>query len=302
MSGSHSTIDRVRDVSDDTLEDVVDSAGSVTKNAVLLIKPRINMKSINHDRYFVPGLARGLEVLRLFSSERRILSITDVAKELGISRSSAFRLMYTLEYLGFLQKTEEGKKYRLGLKVLSLGFAYLGSLDLIDAARPALEALRDELGVSTHVVVRDGIEVVYVARYAARGHITSNVQVGKRLPAHATVLGQVLLSGLTDQEIAALYRGRKLKSHTDRTPTTIDALLKRAHAARQHGYLTSWGYFEKSLASIAAAIHDDSGATIAAMNITCPIDQFKRDDFESRIAQRVLETAGDISEILGYRK
>src|ERR671939_1217851 len=94
---------------------------------------------LERHRYIVPGLRRGLAVLRLFTRDRRVVTVPDIVRELGISRATAFRLAYTLEADGYLQRTPHSNAFQLGLAVLSLGFDYLGSLDLVDIVRPILE-------------------------------------------------------------------------------------------------------------------------------------------------------------------
>lgn len=260
------------------------------------------MESKNHDRYFVPGLSRGLAVLQMFSARRTVVSVTDISNELQITRSSAFRLTYTLEYLGFLQKYLDTKKYQLGNKVLNLGFGYLSSLGLIETTREPLVALSEELSISTHLVQRDGMDVVYVARYAANHHIASNVHVGTRFPVHATAPGQVLLADLSDEAIKETVGDTEMTRFTSHTPTTIEALMKRIKKGRKQGYLESWGYFEKSLASVALPIRDSSGVAAAAMNVTCPISQFSRTAFDSTVIRRANEVAKAISRTLGYQE
>ncbi len=117
-------------------------------------------------RYRVPGLIRGLALLEAFSGERSSLSLADLSRVLGASRSSTFRIAYTLNELGYLVRDDATKSYRLGSRVLGLGFGYLSSLELAESARPHLEALRDRTDCSAHLAVLDGVEIVYVARYA----------------------------------------------------------------------------------------------------------------------------------------
>ncbi len=269
---------------------------------VLHSKQQGTMESKNHDRYFVPGLSRGLAVLQMFSARRPVISVTDISNELGTTRSSAFRLTYTLEYLGFLQKYQDTKKYQLGNKVLGLGFSYLSSLGLIESTRAALVELSEELNVSTHLVQRDGMDVVYLARYAANQHIASNVHVGTRFPVHATALGQILLADLSDEAIVETIGDTELTRYTKHTPTTLAAFMKRVAKGRKQGFLESWGYFEKALASVAMPIRDSSGVAVAAMNITCPISQFSRTEFDRTVARRANEVAKTVSRNLGYQE
>ncbi len=276
------------------------SAAVTDTMVVLQSKQRAPMESKNHERYFVPGLARGLVVLEMFSEHRSVVSVTDIGHELGVSRSSAFRLAYTLEFLGFLRKVKDTKKYQLGAKVLGLGYGYLSSLGLIEATRETLEGLTAELKVSTHLVQRDGLDLVYVARYAANHHIASNVHIGTRFPAYATAPGQVLLADLADAEIAELSADIEFTRYTKHTPSNLAALMKRVRKARKQGYLESWGYFEKSLASVALPIRDSSGAAVAAINITCPISQFQRAEFDDTVVARAVEAVQVMCRALGH--
>lgn len=269
---------------------------------VLYSKQQIAMEDKNHSRYFVPGLATGLAVLQMFSARRPVLRVTDISNELGITRSAAFRLAYTLEHLGFLQKYQDTKKYQLSARVLGLGFAYLSSLGIVESTRTALIDLSEELNVSTHLVLRDRLEVVYVARYSANNHIASNVHIGTRFPVHATAPGQVLLADLTDEAIAEALSDADMMRYTSHTPTTADNLLRRVGKARKQGYLVSWGYFEKGLVAVALPIRDSSGLAMSAINITCPIAQFSRKEFDRIVVRRAREVAGTLSRRLGYQE
>ncbi len=256
----------------------------------------------NHERYMVPGLTRGLEILKLLSTEGGVLALTEIAKHLKISRSSAYRLLYTLEHLGYVERVEDSKRYRLGPRVLDLGFGYLSSLDVVSTARLPLERLRDELNMSAHLVIRDGLDVVYLLRCAANNYMTSNVHVGTRFPAHATSHGQVLLADLSDDEIAGMYRNVRMKAFTSDTPTSVSKLLDRVREARAKGCLVAWGLFDRGLASVAAPVRDATGRAIAAINVTCPITQFEsKAIFEKRAVSKVVATAAAISRDLGFR-
>ena len=145
----------------------------------------------DEDRYLVPGLLRGFAVLDAFTSERQELTLSDIARSLGLSRSAAFRTVYTLAHLGFLLHDARRQTYALGPAVLRLGHGYMASRELVQIALPEIEALRDETDWSTHLGVRDGKSVLYMLRVASRMGMGSIVHVGSRLPAAATTMGQV---------------------------------------------------------------------------------------------------------------
>ncbi|MEJ8824747.1 IclR family transcriptional regulator [Variovorax humicola] len=251
------------------------------------------------DRYNVPALERGLRVLCEFSRENRTLSAPELSRRFDLPRSTVFRLLTTLENMGFVEKTDGGRDYRLGLAVLRLGFEYLASLELTQLGMPLLQRLSDELHTPCNLVVRDGRHIVYVAKVAPPSPFTSSVTVGTRLPAHATVLGRVLLEDLTLPQLRALYPEDKLESFSPRTPKTVNELFDMVQGDRQRGYVLGEGFFEANISTVAAPVRDHSGHIVAALGATITSGSIE----ESRIAEMVLRirsTADDISGLMNY--
>src|SRR5205823_1547853 len=114
--------------------------------------------------------------------------------------------------------------FQLGLAVLSLGFEYLGSLDLVDIARPILEDLRERTDASAHMGVRDGAEVVYVLAAPSQHRLRNNVTVGARMPAYATSIGYATLFDMALEELRALFRGVQMQQFSAQTPKTVEEL------------------------------------------------------------------------------
>jgi len=253
------------------------------------------------ERYMVPGLARGLAMLSAFTAETPQLSLADLARAVGLTRSSAFRIAYTLAELGYLVRDEATKSYRLGPRVLGLGFAFLSSIEIVEVAQPHLMALRDRTQCSAHLAILDGTEIVYVARHAVQKALTSHVQVGSRLPAHATSMGRALLSQLSADDVRARFSGQPLEAFSEVTATSLDDLIAQLARDRAQGYVLSRSNFERGIASVAAPVFDAEGAVIAAINITTPESTLSGDDLETWIRDAVVETAGTISEWLGHR-
>jgi DNA-binding IclR family transcriptional regulator len=254
---------------------------------------------MTESRYNVPGLERGLRMLQLFSRANRILSAAEMARALEIPRSTAFRLAQTLEHLGFLEREKDA--YRIGPAVLQLGFEYIASLELTDLARPAIERLRDETGFSAQLVIRDGREVVVVLKAAAPSTFTSSVTVGTRLPAHATVLGRVLLSDADDRALAALYPGPYLPRGASKSPKTLAALKKLLREDRARGYAVSESFFEQGVSAVATPVRDGSGKIVAAISLTIPQPTLDPAELRERLVKRVLRAASDVSSKLNYR-
>jgi DNA-binding IclR family transcriptional regulator len=252
------------------------------------------------ERYIVPGLKRGLAILQLFDKTHTVLGLSEVAQRIGVPRSSAFRLVYTLESLGFVERSADGKGLRLGSRVLSLGYAYLSSMGIAEAAREPMEELRSRTGLSAHLAIREGREIVHLLRLPSLHTFISNVQVGERRPAHATPMGRVLLSELPDKVLAGLYPDKKLVRITAQTPATLPELKRQLAEDRARGYVVSCGTYTPSGCSAAAAIRGAEGEIVAAINIVGPRDAAIESQLGGHLKDELLATAADISRRLGY--
>ena len=253
------------------------------------------------ERYLVPALIRGLKILGTLSRESSKLTLSEVAASLGTTRSSAYRLLYTLEHLGFVEYDSQSKNYALGPQVLALGYGYLASRDIIDVAMSHLIRLRDRTGWSAHLGELHGRDVVYVARVATRRSIASIVHVGTRLPAHATTMGRILLSGLSDQEIRDLYSQDLNRSFNLSPYLDIAELLKQIAADRAEGIVVQNSGYEPGVASVAAPIRDVSGRTVAAINVSAVALLANEVELNGPLRAEVLATAAAISRDLGQQ-
>ncbi len=249
------------------------------------------------ERYLVPALIRGLDILAILSGDRRTLTLSEVAAALGLTRSSAYRLLYTLGALGYVAYDSSTKCYRLGPQVLSLGFGYLAARDLVEVAMPHLIRLRDRTGWSAHLGELHAREVVYLARVATRRSIASTVHVGTRLPARRTTMGRVLLSGLPEADIRDLYDNAALAA--DNPPTNLADLLKQLAEDRRQGFVVQNATYEPGVASVAAPVRDMTDRIVAAINISA-IALFTNDhELNGILKAEVIATAQAISQDLG---
>ncbi len=252
-------------------------------------------------RYGVPSLELGLRVLECFDrNSADAMSLSEIARQIGVSRSSAFRLVHTLERLGYLAREDETKSYRLGARVMSLGYAFLSSKDIAELARPELRRLRAVTRCSTHLGILDGSDVIYIARYAAHEAVGSRIAVGARLPAHATTMGRILLAYKPTAYVDEHFAG-PLARFTDRTPTTLAALNALLDADRARGYAISHSNFESGIASIAAPVFDASGEVAAAINVSVP-ESAVDERFDTSVRDAVREVAQTISRLAGFQE
>ena len=142
----------------------------------------------------MPPVVRAIKVLRHIAAGKSVANQAQAARALGINRTTLLRLMHTLEVEGLIEAVPGGTDYVLGGGIVELARAKLSSLDVAHIAAPVLAELAARLGLSCHLGVLDGREVVYVVRHAPDVPLVSNVQVGTRLPAHASTIGRAILA------------------------------------------------------------------------------------------------------------
>ncbi|MDR5815364.1 IclR family transcriptional regulator [Caballeronia sp. LZ033] len=253
--------------------------------------------------YLVPGLERGLRILTEFSAREPVLGAPELSRRIGIPRTTTFRLLQTLESLGFLERVNGDRQFQLGVAVLRLGFEYLSSLELTDLGTPVLERLRDTTGLSAHLLIRDGRDVVFVAKAQTREPMFSSVKVnvGTRLPGHATVHGQVLMGDLTLAELRALYPEKQFERYTDRTPATLADLYARVRESAEHGFALSEASFETGISVVSAPVRDQSGRIVAAITVTVPRSNIGGEAERAPLVSAVCGAALDLSTRLNYR-
>ena len=258
---------------------------------------------VQHDepeqaRYVVTAIRRGLAILSLFRRERRVITVPEIASTLKLSRATAFRMAYTLERDGYLQRLPSSHAFQLGPKVLLLGFDYLHGTEVVTCGRETVYALRDRTGFSAHMCVRDGTEIVYVLNASSQHRLRGDIPVGTRYPCHAVASGRALLFDMSKSELAALYRKVKLQRFSKQTPTTLEALFATIASERLQGYASNISGFVSGIVSLSAPVRDQSGAIVAAINVSDSETVLK--DVKS-VRDEILRAAGQVSARLGWR-
>lgn len=254
------------------------------------------------DKYLVPGLRRGLATLKLFTPETHSLSLSQIAAALGITRSAAFRTVYTLSSEGCLIFDDRAQAYSLGPGVMRLTYGYVATREVVEIAQPELVRLRDQTGWSVHLGALDGTSVIYLLRLAGARHDASIVHVGSRLPARATTIGRVLLSDLEPDQIVARYRSAQAPGASDKVgggAANIAALLAQArNDARQEAILHR-GDFDAGVVSIAAPVRNFSSSAICAVSVTRPNEEISAEELEAaRLA--LLAACRRLSRLMGW--
>ncbi len=238
------------------------------------------------------------EVLDLFTREKPEWGVSEVAKALGIPKSSAHALLSTLALIGLLKRGPDGR-YRLGWRILTLSQVLLSSNSWRQEARKAMEEVVARFGETAHLAVLECGRVVYVEKLEGTQAVrVANTGVGVELPAHCSAVGKVLLAYLPWKEVVRIMAERGMPALTANTITTLDELQTELQGVREKGYAYDIEETVPELCCVAAPIRDHTGEVIAAMSLSVPFYRFQQMKSEYRNA--ILKATQQVSERLGY--
>jgi IclR family transcriptional regulator, KDG regulon repressor len=248
----------------------------------------------------VKSAARTLDILGWLSEQRQSTSLADISRALRIPKSSALQLLRTLEGRQYVARDRATNRFRLGVRVLALGRAYAESVDLVREGQPVLVDLSRALDETCHLAVLAGLDGVYVAKEESGQPMRMVSAVGRRLPAHATGVGKMLLAMLDDAALLGRLRGMRLARLTPQTITSLARLREECRLTRERWFAFDREESTDGLRCIAAPVLDESGACLAAISASVPTVRLPADRVPE-ILGRVCDAARRLSRALGYR-
>ncbi|KGJ05842.1 transcriptional regulator, IclR family [Paracoccus halophilus] len=253
--------------------------------------------------YDVPPVTRDFSLLRYISEGNRCRNMSRAASALDINRTTLLRLLHTLERENMIERDEGDGGYRLSYGLLELASSMLSSRDVARLARPLLARLASDVGLSAHLGVLSGADVIVLVREAPEVRLVSNIREGSRLPAYATVMGRIILANMSTDEVHATLSAQKLTAITQHTAVTLEQLDEQLAADRAEGLAWSAGNYESGIGSCAAVVLDHSNRPVAAISVAGQQSTFEPES-EARqlIADRLRGTAQQLSSLMGAQR
>jgi IclR family pca regulon transcriptional regulator len=230
--------------------------------------PAAALNVFQGDPNFMTSLARGLIVIQAFTQQNPQMTISQIAVKTGLSRAAVRRCLYTLTKLGFAGN-EDGQRYALRPRMLTLSHTYTTSSSLSQAAQPILERMSATYRESFSVATLDGHEIVYIARTTVPSRVMAvDLHIGSRLPAYCTSMGRVLLAYLPADQLEHYLAHAELIPHTTRTITSVDKLRLALRNVRRLGYALVDQELEVGLRSLAVPVYAPNGRVVATVNLS----------------------------------
>ncbi len=244
----------------------------------------------------VQSVDRALRILEILARSGES-GVTEIAAALEVHKSTAFRLVATLEQHGLVEQVEGRGKYRLGVGLLRLAGATSARLDVVQEARPLCKQLAAATGETVNLATLSGHSALYLDQVAGPSALQPHNWVGQHIPLHATSNGKVLMAWLSDDDLRELL-GR-LPSFTDTTITSKGKLKKELESVRESGYAVAVDELEVGLTAIAAPVRNAHGDVICSMSLSGPTFRLPPERV-AEVVPLLVEAADELSHRLGW--
>ena len=245
---------------------------------------------------YLSTLERGLRVLKAFDEDHPEMTLSEVAAKTGLPPAVARRCLITLVELGYVGQHE--RKFLLRPAVLTIGSAFLASMQIEQVVLPPLQALRDQTGDSASLAVLSGTDILYVAHVSTDRRFRVAAGVGTRFPFHATSLGKAIAAYLPEDERTELITGAPYQRFTERTVTDGPALAERLQLITARGYDSALDELDYGIVSVAVPILGRGGRVIASINCSTSTTRISQDELVRTRLPLLRNAAGEIEASL----
>ena len=244
----------------------------------------------------IQSVDRAAAILEILARDGEA-GVTEVARELGVHKSTASRLLAALDRRDLVTQDTARGRFRLGVGLVRLAGAAARGLDLVQESRPVCRALAQEAGETVNIAILSGRDALYLDQVAGPAALSPHNWAGQRIPLHATSDGKVLLAYLPPDEIAKYLM--PLQRFTDHTITTGSELTQALDEVKRQGYATAVEELEQGLTAVAAPVHDAEGRVVASISASGPSFRIPADRIPA-LAGSVRRAAAEISRRLGW--
>jgi IclR family KDG regulon transcriptional repressor len=248
----------------------------------------------------IQALDRALNIVNLFDEHTTELKITEISARMGLHKSTIHSLLKTLQIHGYIDQNEDTGKYRLGLRFVEKGQLLLQGIDIRSVAKGHLEALSEATGQTTHLVILDGKDGVYIDKVEGAKAAIRYSRIGRRIPLHSSACGKVLVAFQNGGVQDRMLEEYRFTSHTGKTIDNMADFRRELTNVRAAGVAIDQEENEPGVRCAAAPIIDHSGQTIAAMSISTMVAHVD-DEAMERLIELLRRETQEISRKLGYR-
>ncbi len=255
---------------------------------------------MSEDRYLINSVLRAAQILKSFSVTKPYYTNSELAKLLGLNRSTVTRLLYSLERAGFLRREEKTKEYSLTHWLFHIGSVYLNKTDLHKEAMTLISDLSEMCRETVHLAILRDLQIFYLDKVEGPEAIRMASGTGIVAPAYCTGVGKALLAYLPKDELDLYIKKIPRKRYTQKTICNSEELKAHLAYIRKVGYAIDDCEHEKDVRCVAAPVWDSSSRVVAAISLSGPAFRMVSEKIENSFIPAVKDTAEKISRRLGY--
>ncbi len=242
----------------------------------------------------VQSVGRTFKIIELLC-KKGSCGVTELSAESSLNKTTVFRLLSTLLFLGYVEKDGETEKYSLTLKFLKLSSSLLTGMDIRRYAREHLEQIAAATGETVHLVERSGNEIIYIDKFdSAQNSVRMVSRIGLSLPMVYTAVGKAIMARLPENEVKEIWDSTEIVKKTEKTVTSYTEFLKELDGVRKNGYATDIEENEEGVCCVAAAVADVYGEYRYAFSVSAPVSRMNGEKL-AKVGKTVVETAKRIS-------
>lgn len=215
------------------------------------------------------SLTNALRILKSFSIDHPVFTLSEIANHIGVSKSTACRLIQTLESEGFIYQDTQYNSYRLGSSILSLSNTVIDQLAILKETTHFLKQLTKQTGESSHIAILENTNIIYLKKEDSQHRVQLLSHIGRRNPAHCTASGQAILAFIKPSTIEKLFE-RSLEQATQYSIASLPMLQEKLATIREQGYSISKGEFLENIVSVGAPVYNKKNQVFAAISVAGP--------------------------------
>jgi DNA-binding IclR family transcriptional regulator len=250
----------------------------------------------------VQSVSRALNLLEAFPTYGPEIGLTEISNQLGLNKATAHRLLATLEARGYVERSVDGRLYRLGLRAFELGLYYQNQLDIRRISAPYLNQMVKESGETAFLCIRDGDEAICIDRVESDQNIQIfTLRVGERQPLHCGAAPRALIPSLSESELIAYVQRTGLPKLNEKTIKNFEELQNDILFTLERGYVVSNEDVTTGVAAVGAPIRDHKGEIIAAISLSGLAAHYDPARIK-KLSIIISDNAKKISRQLGFRE
>lgn len=252
------------------------------------------------EKYSIQAVDNSLDVLEQFFGEKGELGITEISRNLGLHKNNVFRLLATLEHRGYIEQNKNNEHYKLGIKALELGKAFLSHTGLIRVAQDRIVELSNLVNETTYLAILRDNQVFYIEDHESSQPLRVSSRIGTRMSPLCTAIGKIILANYDEDDRDRVIAANQFVKHTENSLSSVADYLEELEQARERGFAVDNEERDLGIRCVAGPIFNYNDQIVAGISLSGPVSRMSDERLEKVYIPAVLDACRDVSRAIGY--